>query len=223
MNRHPRVPNPSLPRRRRGGGHARRLQWEVMERRTLLLTVTWTNPAGGNWATKADWSTGNVPDPGDDTVIPTLNSGASVTYSSGNSTVQSLTSSAGVILSGGTLKVTGNLQESSGKVFTLKGGTLAGATLTSGSTLALTSSSGYLSGVTIAAGAVVNGTAAEATAGSIGGLTLDGTLALGNAAGTTYGQFFFDGTQTLSGTGAVVFGASGATSSGRRAAPTRRR
>jgi hypothetical protein len=177
-----------------------------MERRTLLATVTWTNLSGGNWAIKTNWSTGNLPGPGDDAVIPTLNSGASVTYSSGNSTVQSLTSSAGVILSGGTLTITGNLQESAGKSFTLKGGTLAGATLTSGSTLALTSGGGYLSGVTIAAGAVVNGTAAEATAGSIGGLTLDGTLALGNAAGTTYGQFFFDGTQTLSGTGTVTFG-----------------
>src|SRR5262249_45337013 len=40
-----------------------------------------------------------------------------------------------------------------------------------------------------------------------GGLTLNGTASLGNGAGTTYGELLFDGaSQTLGGSGAVLFG-----------------
>ena len=43
----------------------------------------------------------------------------------------------------------------------------------------------------------------------VDGLTLNATAWLGNAAGTTFGQMFFDATETLGGTGTVVFGKSG--------------
>ena len=41
------------------------------------------------------------------------------------------------------------------------------------------------------------------------GLTLNGTARLGNAVGTTYGELYFTNTETLSGTGTVLFGKSG--------------
>ena len=44
----------------------------------------------------------------------------------------------------------------------------------------------------------------------VDGLTLNNaTVWLGNAAGTTYGQMYFDTTETLGGTGTVVFGKNG--------------
>ena len=45
---------------------------------------------------------------------------------------------------------------------------------------------------------------------SVNGLTLNNaTVYLGNAAGSTYGQMYFDSTETLGGTGTVLFGKSG--------------
>ena len=44
----------------------------------------------------------------------------------------------------------------------------------------------------------------------VNGLTLgNATVRLGNAAGTTYGQMYFDSTETLGGSGTVLFGKSG--------------
>src|SRR5439155_26794290 len=56
------------------------------------------------------------------------------------------------------LRVNGNLQMTSGATFSLRGGTLPNATVSSGSTLALTGGGGYLTGVTIASGATVDAT-----------------------------------------------------------------
>ena len=110
----------------------------------------------------------------------------------------------------GTLANTGNtlaITAATGSL-TLYGGTILGGTVTAtgGAELVATSSGGTLSGVT------VNGpldlTANGATATVTNGLTLNGTAMLGNAAGSTYGTLNFTGTQTLAGTGTVVFGKS---------------
>ena len=42
----------------------------------MLATVTWMNPAGGDWDTPSNWSTFALPGPGDDVVVNTLNAGA---------------------------------------------------------------------------------------------------------------------------------------------------
>ena len=79
-------------------------------------------------------------------------------------------------------------------------------TETGGAELTFTNSGGTLAGVTFNNNldlASVNGANATIT----GGLTLNGaTVDLGNAAGSTYGQLYFNGTQTLGGTGTVLFG-----------------
>jgi hypothetical protein len=127
----------------------------------------------------------------------------------------------------GTLDNTGatlNLAPALG-VWYLDGGTIKNGTIasTGGSTLALTSyfnstnineyGAGGLSGVTIAAGATIDATQYDSVAGSwpycaiTNGLTLNGTIKLGNTGGSTYGELWFAGhSQTLTGTGTVVFG-----------------
>ncbi len=92
---------------------------------------------------------------------------------------------------------------------TIKGGVVAVA---SGDTLIGTynryTSGGTLSGVTLD-GTLDLATNAEANVTVTGGLTLNGTINIGNASRHTSGQLNFVGAQTLGGTGSIVFGGSG--------------
>lgn len=96
----------------------------------------------------------------------------------------------------------------------MAGGTLKNGTLTEsgGAELAFTSSGGTLDGVT-----ADNNLDLSANNGAnvnvVDGLTLNSTtIALGNAAGTTYGYLYFGNTETLGGTGTLLFGKSGSNS-----------
>jgi hypothetical protein len=112
----------------------------------------------------------------------------------------------------GTLDNTGEtltLDAATGSCY-LMGGTLKGGTYSSddGAELVFTASGGTLDGVT------ANGDLDLATNNAnvyvVDGLTLSGaTVYLGNASGTTYGQMYFGTTETLGGTGTVVFGTDG--------------
>ncbi|MGP0064470.1 MAG: beta strand repeat-containing protein, partial [Isosphaeraceae bacterium] len=131
--------------------------------------MNWAISSGGNWDVAGNWVNANdptdhhVPDSSDTAVIGALGGGISITHSTGTDTVQSVTSGTNLILSGGTLGITGNLQMSSGVALTLEGGTLASATVTSGSTVALSNSGGTLaSGVTFAAGSTLDGSQSPA-------------------------------------------------------------
>jgi hypothetical protein len=198
---------------RTGSRHRTRLLVETLEERIQPSTVTWTGAGGGDWATVSNWSTGELPGSTDDVVIPTLGTGAAITHSSGNDTVASITSSTNLVLSGGNLTVNGNLQEASGTTFTLKGGNLANAAVTGGVRFVLTGQGGVISQVTIAAGVTMDatqdfGSPHEDYTYVRGGLTLNGTLRLGSAGGSSFAQLIFQGSQTLGGTGSVVYGAS---------------
>ena len=93
----------------------------------------------------------------------------------------------------------------------LTGGTLKGGTLsqTGGAELVFTSSGGTLDEVTTGSDLdLASHLYAYATVKN--GLTLDdATVYLGNASGTINGVLYFSGTQTLGGTGTVLFGKSG--------------
>ena len=124
--------------------------------------------------------------------------------------------------SGGTVNLTGTLNNTGTTLaltaatgsWNLLGGAISGGTVTEtgGAELTFTNSSGTLAGVTFDNNldlASVN----DANATITGGLTLNGaTVDLGNTAGSTYGQLYFNGTQTLGGTGTVLFGKSGSPS-----------
>ena len=77
-------------------GRRRLLYLEQLEERLAPAQVNWINLAGGNWSTASNWrddqGVNRTPTAGDNVVIPTLNSGASVTHSTGTDTVNSITS-----------------------------------------------------------------------------------------------------------------------------------
>ena len=121
--------------------------------------------------------------------------------------------------SGGTVNLTGTLDNTGTTLalgattgsWNLAGGTLTGGTLSEsgGAELVFTSSGVTLDGVT-ADSDLDLATNNNANVHIVDGLTLsDATVYLGNAAGSTYGQMFFDTTETLGGTGTVVFGKNG--------------
>jgi hypothetical protein len=106
---------------------------EALETRVLLSTVSWTASGSGSWNTTTNWSTNNVPQPGDDVVIS--KSGNLQVTLAGSASVNSISVSGGDILSmsGGTLSVAANSTISPSSSLLLSNSTLtlaAGATLT---------------------------------------------------------------------------------------------
>ena len=101
--------------------------WDLiaLEDRTLLSSVQWSNPAGGDWDTGSNWSGGIVPGASDDVTID-VSPGITVTHSQNDpDSVNSLTvSSADTLsISNGSLSIEG-LSTIEGS-FNLTGGTLA--------------------------------------------------------------------------------------------------
>ena len=128
---------------------------ESLESRVLLAAVTWD--AGGDgvhWSDANNWSSDVLPGAADDV---TINFGSgTVQHDTGTDTVNSLTTTNKLLLSGGTLAINGPSAINNG--FTLSGGTLSGTgVVTCSGTLNWTS--GTMSGTgttTIASGAILN-------------------------------------------------------------------
>ena len=153
---------------------------EALEKRTLLATNMWINSTGGSWQTASNWSLNHVPASGEDVVIPELSGTQTITYSSGSSTIQSLTSSETVDLTGGNLDVTGTIEFSSGQL-TLDGATLSGGSIAAGSQA--TWNSGALAGSVTNAGTItVTGTSTMLVTGT---LSNTGTIAV-TGSGTVF-------------------------------------
>jgi RHS repeat-associated protein len=87
----------------------------------------------------------------------------------------------------------------------LQGGTIVGGTLNASGGAALRALSGTLSGVTVNGGLDLSNGVVTVT----DGLTVNAAVGLGNAAGITYGQLSFRGSQTVGGTGSLLLGGSG--------------
>jgi hypothetical protein len=155
-----------------------------MEERTLLSSVVWTgNAHDNNWDTPGNWSTDSLPGMGDDV---TINASADVVHSdSMTDTINSLTSSQPLTISGGTLSIASAFTTSS--TLTISGGTLndPGAITVAG---LLTLSGGTISG--LATAGAPSGTGTTTASGGItlnpagGDFTLDGDT-LTNPAGQT--------------------------------------
>ena len=98
------------------------LEW--LENRTLLSTINWNNPSGGDWDTASNWSGNSVPGAGDDAVISIAITNP-ITHSLSNSDeVHSLTTQDPINISGGTLAFDG--ASTVNNTLTLAGGTLTG-------------------------------------------------------------------------------------------------
>jgi len=118
---------------------------------------------------------------------------------------------------GGAVNITGILDNTGGTLafnaatgsWNLSGGTIKGGTITesSGAELVFTSLGGTLNGVMFS-GDLDLASNSGAFAHVVNGLTLNNvTVWLGNGAGSGYGgELYFDNTETLGGTGTVVFG-----------------
>src|SRR5262249_33551522 len=79
---------------------------EVLEDRLTPAAVTWINPAGGDWDTASNWSSGAVPGAGDDVVINVLNASRTVTHATSASvSVARPSSQAPLVLSAGSLSL----------------------------------------------------------------------------------------------------------------------
>jgi hypothetical protein len=158
-----------------------------LEDRTLLATVTWINPAGGDWDTAANWSSGALPGPSDDAVIAVP--GIIVTHSSSASdSVSSLTISASdstLDLSNGSLSIAATSSISGD--LTMEGGTLSAA-----GTLTVSGSATWTGGTITGGGALAaeggiaisgNGpTLNGSTLNNYGAATCSGSISVGNGA-----------------------------------------
>jgi hypothetical protein len=145
----------------------------------MSTTVTWT-ATSGNWSDAANWSGGAVPDSNDNVVIAT-SSVQTITYDSGNDTINSLSvGNDHFIMAGGSLEVlttakfndgftqTGGTIEA-GTFTVLKSGTLTGGSAT-GSTVLNIAGGIALSNYTLAGSAVLNN--ASSTISQTGGITV---------------------------------------------------
>ncbi len=173
----------------------------------MLSNVSWVAPAGGNWATAADWSTGTVPGSGDTAIIGTLNPGAQVTYNTGASTVAALQDSGLLTITGGTLAVSGSTIVT-GTTLTLDGGTLADTTLSMAIGGVIQTAAGSMSTLDAATlgsnFTIVSGSTLDVA----DGLTFQNNATITVDAGGTLN--FVDGTsntQTMSGSGSIVLAA----------------
>jgi hypothetical protein len=184
---------------------------ELLEDRALPSTLNWIG-GSGNWNDSSHWQDPitlmtRVPTATDDAVINV--GGVTVTHgNSGTDPAQSIMITNGTLsLTAGTLDVSGAV--SGAGAFVLSGGTLAHANVSLGITFTTTSGS-TLSGVTLSANQDLASASGTATVTS--GLTLanNAVISLGNNSTTTptIGRLLFQGTQTLGGTGAVLFGGS---------------
>ncbi|HEV3298088.1 MAG TPA: malectin domain-containing carbohydrate-binding protein [Planctomycetaceae bacterium] len=170
-----------------------------------MSAVTWTGKGNDNlWNDGNNWNSGAVPQSTDDVTISTA-AGTTIQVATTSVTIHSLNTNAAINVASGITFSSPTISASAN--FKLAGGTLKGGTFTgmNGAELVMSSTGGTLNGVTIN-GNLDLSQAVGATAYVTNNLVLNGTLNLGNAAGTTYGQLFFTNTQTLSGTGTVLFG-----------------
>ena len=188
-----------------------RLWIEALEDRLMLAADTWINPAGGDWATSSNWSSGALPGPGDDAVINALNPGAIVTHSQNvTDTIHSLAAAAPITLSGGELDLSGGTSTagllSDSSPFSLAGGNLSLADVQAGTAVLATNHGGTLDGVTLGGTLTVSGGAITIA----GGLTLAGG-AVADVGGASGGEVDFLGDQTIGGSGAFDFAGSAGT------------
>ena len=202
-------------RNRRGSSRKPPRGFEQLETRCMLAAVTWTGLGNGtSWTDTHNWSTvTQLPGAGDDVTI-SISGTPTIQLASGIQSINSLVTSNLVKLTGGTLQIGTTAQL--GANLTLAGGTVLGGTFseTGGAVISLSSSGGKLDGVTV--NGIIDAATQSGNVTVYDGLTLNGTLSLGNAGGSTSGQILFGdsthATGSLAGTGTVVFGASASNS-----------
>ncbi|MGO9921995.1 MAG: carboxypeptidase regulatory-like domain-containing protein [Isosphaeraceae bacterium] len=137
---------------------------EALEERLLLATVNWISSTSGNWDVGSNWSTGQVPGPGDDVVISVPGDNPTITLNSGNQTIHSLQCTDTLAITGGSLGLVAN-SEIDGALTLGSGGEIV-----TDNVLTLTGSDSWTGGT---------------ISGDIVSLTSTATLAMSDATATT--------------------------------------
>jgi hypothetical protein len=163
----------------------------MFEDRTLLSTVNWINPAGGDWDTPSNWSTGKLPGLLDDVVI-NVPGNVTITHSNFNDAILSLTCNDNLVISGNSFislsiatasVINGNL--------TISGGTLGGGgNLTLNGLFTWTSGTMTGGGHTVANGGMVLDTSNFNVLNLVNGRVLDNAATAtwtGNGVGAAIG------------------------------------
>ena len=178
------------------------------------FSATWANATNGTWNTAANWSTNpNFPNNGSpgatdtyDALIGATGAAYVVTLNS-NITINSLTldaASATLNQTSGTFKAVNGLNFQAG-TFQLNGGTISSTTITSSGGLLTDAGNATLSAVVLATPLTVNN---FSTLALVNGLTLNSTtITIASAANNA--NLTAVGTQTIGGTGTIVFGGTG--------------
>lgn len=149
---------------------------------TMAATVSWNVDADGFWDIATNWSTGMVPQGGDDVVIDRPSASVTVTLRSGTTNANSLTSTDNLVVNGGTLNLA---TASTATTLTLSSGTIGGVGNLS------------ISGLFTWSGGTMTGTGAT---NANGGIALSGSSVALRAARTLNNA----GTATWSGTGSFT-------------------
>ena len=90
---------------------------------TPICTDTWVNASSGSWHVAANWDQG-LPESNDTVCIP---AGVTVTYSTGTQDVQSVQVAGALAITGGTLKTTSAVDDSTIVTLSQSLGTLGGS------------------------------------------------------------------------------------------------
>ena len=169
---------------------------ESLESRTLLAAITWDGGAGtANWIDANNWSNNAIPTASDDVTIDIGGSDPTILLASGARAVHSLVCNEILHITGGSLTVSTTATIS--QPLTLSGyGSIIGGTWSGAG--GITASDGTLNGVTLNCAATITGSVDVSN-----GLTVNNTLTLNGASG--YAYLNFSATQTLGGTGTIVF------------------
>jgi hypothetical protein len=178
-----------------------------LDHHPVLPIGVWMFPFDDVWHDAANWSQGRLPGAEDAVMVPDYPSDVKIRVLQSGLACASIVSDEQLeIASGGVLTVAGEVQVNNS--FALTGGTLIGAVLvngTHGESLFSTAPQSRLDGVTVAGDLYLSGGVpaggVQAYVHVVNGLTINGTLHM-NGYGPTMG---FDGTQTVGGTGTIVF------------------
>lgn len=184
----------------------RRIRVEELESRMLLANVVWDGGGDGvNWGDPLNWNTNLLPGAGDDVTVAAGPTAVQFWVESVH--IRTLIAGRTIQVNGGSISATMGIQAN--VPLMLQGGTLRDTTITaSGAGIALSGYGGTLDHVTIPAGTSIDATAPGGPRAVIrNGLVLNGVATL--TADPGYGglpTLTFTGTQSLTGTGSIVFG-----------------
>jgi hypothetical protein len=173
---------------------------------TLKQGVAWIGAVSGVWHGPTNWSNGQVPGPAADVFIGAA-PGVTVAISQGSNVVNNLVITTPLRITGGSLRVPNGISVSS--PIQLSGGTLSRTALESiGGGPVILGTNGTLDRMTLNGNLeLLNGTLTV-----VNGFALNGVARVGHPNGNSVGSLNFQGSQAISGSGAILFGNHGCNS-----------